>query len=106
MKYILLHFEDYRQSSEKNNDEKWEEKVEAGDGGVGEMCYMYYGRGRRENLFALKFVRLWPVALLVKADCKQGRDLGRGKVPTDDGENSLNVQQIRKLNWNCNVVKY
>jgi len=40
---------------------------------------MYYGRGRRENVFALKLLRLWPVALLLKADWKQGTDAGSGK---------------------------
>jgi hypothetical protein len=40
---------------------------------------MYYGRGRREKVFALTFLRLWPVALLVKADWKQGADVGSGK---------------------------
>lgn len=64
-----------------HNEEKQEKKREAGCGrGRGsEKCYMYYGRGRRENVFALKFLRLWPVALLVKADWNQGRDVGSGK---------------------------
>jgi hypothetical protein len=51
-----------------------------GGGYCSEKCYMYYGRGRRENVFALKFLRLWPVALLEKADWKQGTEVGSGKV--------------------------
>ena len=40
---------------------------------------MYYGRGRREDVFALTFLWLWPVALLLKADWKQCIDVGSGK---------------------------
>jgi hypothetical protein len=41
---------------------------------------MYYGRGKRENVFALKFLRLWPAVLLVKGNWKQGANGGSGKA--------------------------